>query len=140
MASNSIQEESNNTITEMETIDAAIVSSDQSQQQVVDDDEDIKYRREVSKEIIYYKNRVLGKGNSTVYLGKFNFAPRKSKKCAVKRILKEDYNSRGLENSIEEILSEIKIWIQLTKRSKSNNKEISPIVRCFGFVQNDDFW
>ena len=121
----------------METIDAAIVFSDQSQQQVVDDDENINYRRKVSDEIIYYKNKVLGKGNSTVYLGKFNFAPRKSKTCAVKRILKEDYNSRSLEN---EILSEIDIWIQLTKRSKSNNKEISPIVRCFGFVQNDDFW
>ena len=80
--------------------------------------------------ITFNRDKVLGKGNNTVYEGTFN-----ENVCAVKRILKTDGEKR--DKIAEDMLREVTMWLNLCKDTQLSD---IPIVRCYGFEHNEDFW
>ena len=80
--------------------------------------------------ITFNREKVLGKGNNTVYEGTFN-----ENVCAVKRILKTDGEKR--DKIALDMLREVTVWLNLCKDTQQSD---IPIVRCYGFEHNEDFW
>ena len=82
--------------------------------------------------ITFNRDKVLGQGDNTVYEGTFN-----GELCAVKRILKTDGEKR--DKIAQDMLLEVTVWLDLCKEHQESNA-VLPIVRCYGFKQDDDFW
>lgn len=80
--------------------------------------------------ITFDRDKVLGQGDNTVYEGAFN-----GNVCAVKRILKTHGEQR--DKIAGDMLREVTVWLNLCKDTLQLN---IPIVRCYGFEQNEDFW
>ena len=80
--------------------------------------------------IIINRDKVLGNGDNTVYEGTFN-----GNVCAVKRIQKTDGEKR--DQIAKDMLREVEVWLNLCKDAQQLN---IPIVRCYGFEHDDDFW
>ena len=100
------------------------------------------FNRKIGR-IEFNDNEVIGRGLSTVFPGIFTTSNDNGDgnptriECAVKRVLKEKGEPTGEKN----ILEEIEIWQQFCNDpGMLDGGEKLPIVRCYGFEQDPDFW
>ena len=95
------------------------------------------FNRKIGR-IEFSDSKVIGRGLSTVFPGIFTTLDGNPISCAVKRVLKE----KGEPKGEKKILEEIEIWQQFCNDPGmlDEDEDELPIVRCYGYEQDHDFW